>query len=97
MSFQAGHVYMVDYSVLDGITTQLRTYTAPAMGLFLVTAAGEFTPIAIQLSYGPTADTPIFTPQDNSNDWLYAKIFLKNADVQVCYHSNINIKNSIVM
>ena len=83
MSVQAGHVYMVDFKVLEGIPTPEGRFVTPAMGMFYVNAADGFLPLAIQLYQKPGIGNPIWTPQDTQPDWLCAKFFLKCADAQV--------------
>eukprot|EP00118_Oscarella_pearsei_P016743 m.162054 g.162054 ORF g.162054 m.162054 type:complete len:781 (+) comp38831_c0_seq1:29-2371(+) len=90
---QAGRIFMVDYSALDGIPpnssgTMKKRYVAPAMGLFWQTGNDDFVPIAIQLQQTPHDSNLIFTPQDNATDWLYAKMWLKCADSQ--YHQVVS-------
>ena len=51
------------------------------MCLFQVTKEKEFKPIAIQL--GQNSDDAIWTPKDDPYDWMLAKMWFKNADVQV--------------
>lgn len=80
---------MVDFSILDGILSygfldeNLETrYTCAAMGLFYVKGTGDMVPIAIQLHQGPDVTNPLWTPNDSELDWTYAKMWLRNADMQ---------------
>nr|XP_058954727.1 allene oxide synthase-lipoxygenase protein-like [Pocillopora verrucosa]XP_058954728.1 allene oxide synthase-lipoxygenase protein-like [Pocillopora verrucosa] len=89
-----GRVYMVDFSILDGILSygfldeNLETrYTCAAMGLFYVKGTGDMVPIAIQLHQGPDVTNPLWTPNDSELDWTYAKMWLRNADMQ--WHQTI--------
>lgn len=81
---------MVDFSILDGILSygfldeNLETrYTCAAMGLFYVKGTGDMVPIAIQLHQGPDVTNPLWTPNDSELDWTYAKMWLRNADMQL--------------
>lgn len=84
-----GHVYMVDYEILEGIPHYgqnagklQRRYTCPALGLFYVRGNGDIIPIAIQFYQKPSETNPIWTPNDSELDWTYAKMWLRNADTQ---------------
>ena len=76
----------MDYKILDGISpfnqNGERRYTIPAMGLFYVRDSGDMVPIAIQLYQEPSDTNPIWTPKDSEYDWLFAKMWLRNADTQ---------------
>ncbi|XP_068692122.1 allene oxide synthase-lipoxygenase protein-like isoform X2 [Montipora foliosa] len=84
-----GRVYMVDFEILEGIPhygqtdeNLKRRYTCPALGLFYVRRNGDIVPIAIQLYQEPSETNPIWTPNDSEMDWIYAKMWLRNADTQ---------------
>ena len=89
VSFQAGHVYIVDYKELEGIQrkgengTRDRCYIAEPLGLFYVNTSGDLVPIAIQFFQQPSETNPIWTPRDPQYDWLLAKMWLRNADHHV--------------
>jgi hypothetical protein len=51
------------------------------MALLYLNENDQLVPIAIKLSQ-ETGDIPIFTPQDDMEDWLFAKIWVKNATTQ---------------
>lgn len=97
---QDGRVYMVDYEILEDIphygqdVEKLeRRYTCPAMGLFYVKRSGDIVPIAIQFYQEPSEINPIWTPNDSAIDWIYAKMWLRNADTQwhqVCNSCLVN-------
>ena len=59
-------------------------YTCAALGLFYVKGSGDIVPIAIQFHQVPSETNPIWTPNDSELDWIYAKMWLRNADTQ--YH-----------
>ena len=43
---------------------------------------GDIVPIAIQFHQVPSETNPIWTPNDTEMDWIYAKMWLRNADTQ---------------
>ena len=82
-------MYMVDFEILEDIPhygqkdeSLERRYTCPAMGLFYVRGNGDIVPIAIQFHQVPSETNPIWTPNDTEMDWIYAKMWLRNADTQ---------------
>ena len=82
-SFQRGNVYIADYSVLHGMNsmnqdTEHNNHIAAPMCLFLVQKSGNMRPIAIQLCQ--EVGSAIWTPEDGSEDWLLAKLFVRHAD-----------------
>ena len=86
-----GRVYMVDYEILEGIPfyghndeSVENRYTCSALGLFYVKGSVDIVPIAIQFHQVPSDANPIWTPNDSELDWIYAKMWLRNADTQ--YH-----------
>ena len=86
---QEGRVYLVDYEILVDIphygtlnSNLERRYTCPALGLFYVKNSGDIVPIAIQLHQKPSKENPIWTPNDDELEWIYAKMWLRNADAQ---------------
>ena len=83
---------MVDLEILEGIPCydeKGRRYVCPALGLFDVKGSGRIVPIAIQFHQDPSETNPIWTPNDSEMDWIYAKMWLKNADSQ--WHQ-VNLK-----
>lgn len=84
-----GRVYIVDYEILDDVPYYgtldkklERRYACPALGLFYVRSDANIVPIAIQLQQVPGKDNPVWTPNDTELDWIYAKMWLRNADAQ---------------
>lgn len=91
-----GRMYMVDYESLKGIPRygqnddeSGKRYACPALGLFYVQGSGHIVPIAIQFHQEPSETNPIWTPNDSEMDWIYAKMWLRNADSQ--WHQ-VNLK-----
>ena len=79
---------MVDYKILedvphygqnDGVE---RRHTCASMGLFYIRHTGDMVPLAIQLHQVPSETNPIWTPNDSEMDWIFAKMWLRNADAQ---------------
>jgi len=88
-AMKKGSVYLVDYEILVDVahygtldSSLERRYTCPALGLFYVRSDGDVVPIAIQLHQVPGDDNPIWTPNDSEYEWIYAKMWLRNADAQ---------------
>lgn len=85
---QAGYVYIIDYSVFQGIkrngegTSKVR-YVAEPFILLYVNSKNNLIPIAIQLHQKPADDNPIWTPDDDKLDWLFVKMWVKSADLQI--------------
>ena len=80
---QAGHVYLCNLKILDGIPQRKGAYCAAPLCLLHVNAAGQLKPVAIQLGQKPE-DHPIFLPTDGWVDWLAAKMYYMSAHSQVC-------------
>ncbi|EDO29209.1 predicted protein, partial [Nematostella vectensis] len=84
-----GHIYKVDYKILEEIPRHMQgsgkdkeRYMAEPIALFYANKSGDLIPIAIQLYQKPGEGNPVWTPHDAPLDWLYAKMWLKNADIQ---------------
>ena len=86
--FQKGHIYMVDYPELRNVYKDVNSHnknrsssyiTCPSC-LFYLQPNKDLVPIAIQLHPG---DDLIWTPQDNKTSWIYAKMWMKQADAHV--------------
>ncbi|XP_055486839.1 polyunsaturated fatty acid 5-lipoxygenase-like [Leucoraja erinacea] len=83
---QKGNIYLVDYEMLDGIKANSAAghqYLGAPMCLLYVNPMNDLLPIAIQITQHPGPDCPIFLPSDSEYDWLLAKMWVRNADVQV--------------
>ena len=87
-----GNIYIVNHKILQNISTGKyggkKIELPAAMCLFHVTKEKEFKPIAIQL--GQKSNDPIWTPKDDYYDWMLAKMWFKNADVQV-HQMNVHL------
>ena len=82
-SLQAGHVYICDLKIMDGLPTREGQYCAAPICLLYVNGSGQLVPIAIQLQQKPGKENPIFLPSDGWIDWLLAKIYYTSASSQV--------------
>ena len=89
----AGNIYMVDHKILEGIPTRFigqkkgkgkKLEVATPIAIFYHSPKkDQLVPIAIQLCQTPGPECPIWTPRDTKEDWVMAKIWFRNADVQV--------------
>uniref|UniRef100_A0A1A8C911 Arachidonate 12-lipoxygenase n=1 Tax=Nothobranchius kadleci TaxID=1051664 RepID=A0A1A8C911_NOTKA len=84
---QAGNIYLLDYSILDGIPAntikgKLQYIAAPIRLLYQHPDDGLI-PIAIQLEQSPGLETPIFLPKDAPLAWLFAKMWVRHSEFQV--------------
>uniref|UniRef100_A0A8C6M0H0 Arachidonate 12-lipoxygenase, 12S type n=1 Tax=Nothobranchius furzeri TaxID=105023 RepID=A0A8C6M0H0_NOTFU len=84
---QAGNIYLLDYSIMDGIPAntikgKLQYIAAPICLLYQHPDDGLI-PIAIQLEQSPGLETPIFLPKDAPLAWLFAKMWVRHSEFQV--------------
>ncbi|XP_066544289.1 arachidonate 12-lipoxygenase, 12R-type [Amia ocellicauda] len=81
---KANNIYMVDYSLLDGIGANIiknnSQYLPAPVCMLYKNNQGQLVPIAIQLNQKPGPDNPIFYPDDSKEDWTLAKIYVRSAD-----------------
>ena len=86
-------MYIIDYSILSAIPTIQKKadkrYLAAPLILFFEREFGDLIPLAIQLSQNPGPQNPIWTPKDNPEDWIMAKLWVKCAD----YHYHLAISH----
>ncbi|CAK8676793.1 unnamed protein product [Clavelina lepadiformis] len=80
-----GRIFIVDFKqALGGIVNRFKAlanqklYCPTPYGLFHKNQQGKFMPIAIQLVSGDR--DYLYTPADNSDDWLLAKMYYRCAD-----------------
>ena len=83
MHMQAGHIYISNLKIMDGLPTRNGQYCAAPICLLYVNGKDQLVPIAIQLKQEPAEDNPIFLPSDEWIDWLLAKIYYQSAHAQV--------------
>ena len=80
---QAGHVYICNLKIMEGLPCRKDYYCCAPMCLLYVNGSKQLVPIAIQLKQEPGDENPIFLPSDNLMDWLVAKIYYQSAHAQV--------------
>ncbi|KAJ8009631.1 hypothetical protein DPEC_G00090920 [Dallia pectoralis] len=93
IEMQKGNIFLCDYKRLEGVPTRVVNgqplpLTA-ALCLFYKNPEGQLMPIAIQLEQEPSEQNPIFLPSDSEDDWVLAKMFVRNADFsefEISYH-----------
>ena len=95
--FQAGHVYICDLTILEGLKTREGWYCPAPLCLLYVNKNNNLVPIAIQLKQTPGSDNPIFLPSDHWADWTLAKICYQSAHNQVhrCYCTGVIVYSSV--
>uniref|UniRef100_A0A8C5WDM0 Uncharacterized protein n=1 Tax=Leptobrachium leishanense TaxID=445787 RepID=A0A8C5WDM0_9ANUR len=84
---EEGNLFLADYKILEGIPPNTingkpQYITAP-LCLFWKSAEDHLLPLAIQLGQTPGPENPIFLASDLEWDWTLAKIWVRNADVQI--------------
>lgn len=62
---------------------QTQNYTCSPLLLMHCNDEGVLMPVGIQLFSNQTENNPVWTPKDEPNDWLLAKMFFNNANGQV--------------
>ncbi|CAH2226058.1 hydroperoxide isomerase ALOXE3-like [Pelobates cultripes] len=84
---QNGNIFLADYQILQGVPANIiddqQQYLAAPLCLLWKTPQNYIIPIAIQLGQTPGKTTPIFLPSDSDLDWTLAKIWVRNAELQV--------------
>ena len=105
---QLGNIYIINHKILEDIPTGYypigsgpkkgkKLELAAAMCLFYLDDNEDFRPIAIQLGQEHGEDFPIWTPNDNHNDWLLAKMWFRNADYHVHQMKSIVPRNILLL
>ncbi|KAF4815990.1 Manganese lipoxygenase [Colletotrichum siamense] len=70
--FKSGSLFLADHSYQAEYTTQDGRYSAACQALFFLDQrSGQFLPLAIKTNVGSDL---VYTPLDDPNDWLLAKI-----------------------
>ncbi|KAJ4929321.1 hypothetical protein JOQ06_004931, partial [Pogonophryne albipinna] len=79
-----GNIFLSDYKIMEGLATKVidgkPTVVTPALCLLYLNPQKKLLPIAIQLSWQPSEENPIFLPTDTESDWMLAKMFVRSAD-----------------
>jgi len=80
---QEGNIFLQDYEMLDGVSSVMVEGVPLAVPsplvLFYLRPSQELVPIAIQLGQLPGSDCPIWTLNDDAEDWLWAKMWVGSA------------------
>lgn len=75
--FQDGRLFYADYRDQANLTATSR-YSSACDGYFYINStSGDFLPLAIRTNVG---DSLIYTPLDDPNDWLLAKVMFNVCD-----------------
>ncbi|XP_037537662.1 arachidonate 12-lipoxygenase, 12S-type [Nematolebias whitei] len=84
---KAGNIYLIDYSIMDGIPANTikgkPQYIAAPLCLLYQHPDNGLIPIAIQLEPTPGINTPIFLPRDPPLAWLLAKMWVRHSEFQI--------------
>lgn len=76
--FEAGRLFYIDHSA-QGSLERTAAYAAACDAYFFIDeASGDFLPLAIRTGVGANL---IYTPQDQTSDWLLAKIIFNGNDI----------------
>lgn len=76
--FAAGRLFYIDHSA-QGSLERTDVYAAACDAYFYIDeATGDFLPLAIRTGVGANL---IYTPQDQANDWLLAKMIFNGNDM----------------
>ena len=85
--FEAGRVYVLSYPELECLAPSANykgkydTYIACPTCLLYVRRDSHLVPVAIQLQ--PGEKQLVWTPDDSQSDWLFAKMWVREADAQI--------------
>lgn len=76
--FDAGRLFYIDHSA-QGSLERTDTYAGACDAYFYIDeASGDFLPLAIRTGVGANL---IYTPRDQANDWLLAKMIFNGNDI----------------
>lgn len=76
--FLSGRLFYIDHSA-QGDLERTAAYAAACDAYFFIDeASGDFLPLAIRTGVGANL---IYTPQDEANDWLLAKMIFNGNDI----------------
>ena len=78
----AGHIFMVDYEILEDIKRGEGYFVESSMALFFADENTALRPICIQ-HFQSGDDAPVWTPKDGEYEWLLAKAHLVCSDGNV--------------
>ncbi|KAL3883127.1 hypothetical protein ACJMK2_029420 [Sinanodonta woodiana] len=78
---EAGQIYLLDYKVLKGDPRRNDRFLQNPLCMLYVRPDGTLVPIAILMEQSPEESDLIWTPHDTELDWLFAKTWVKTADI----------------
>ncbi|XP_064100110.1 allene oxide synthase-lipoxygenase protein-like isoform X3 [Macrobrachium nipponense] len=81
-ALEKNKIFICDLAILDGLECKEDRELAAPLALFYLNKKNEMMPVAIQLKQKKGADNPVYTPKDEPNTWLVAKMFYNNAEAQ---------------
>ncbi|WAQ94822.1 LOX5-like protein [Mya arenaria] len=82
-AIKSKRTFVVDHSIMDGVTTRPGVFSCAPIALFFRRDDGKIVPIAIQLFQHLAPDNPVFLPSDPKYTWILAKMWFNCADAQV--------------
>ena len=91
----AGHIYMVDFKILEGIKRGENYFVENSMGLFFADENNALRPIAIQ--HFQDGSGPIWTPKDGKYEWYLARLHLICSDGNVHQMISHLLKTHLLM
>ncbi|KAK7069173.1 Arachidonate 5-lipoxygenase [Halocaridina rubra] len=81
-ALEKNKLFLCDLEILEGLECNDNRELASPLALFYLTKANKLMPVAIQLKQKKGDDNPVYTPKDEPNTWLLAKMFYNNAEAQ---------------
>lgn len=91
----AGHIFMVDFKILEGIKRGQGYFVENSMGLFFADESHPLRPIAIQ--HFQDGSGPIWTPKDGEFEWQLARLHLICSDGNVHQMISHLLKTHLLM
>ncbi|CAL4139180.1 unnamed protein product, partial [Meganyctiphanes norvegica] len=75
-------IFNTDLEILDGVEYRYNIDHSAPIALFYLNMRNQLMPIAIQLRQRKGPSNPVYTPKDQLNTWLLAKMYYNNAEAQ---------------
>lgn len=75
-------MFLCDLVIMDKLECKDDRELAAPLALFYLTKKNKMMPVAIQLKQKRGPDNPVYTPNDEANTWLVAKMFYNNSEAQ---------------
>ena len=99
---RSGNIYLQDFSMMQDVPTVeldgTRLHAPSPLVLFYLREDGDLVPLAIQLGQDPGPDFPVWTPNDTPDDWMWAKMWVKNAEgmaSQLFFHLTLHFTSEV--